>query len=232
MLSANRSEAPERPGSVGGQPARRRTLRQAGRRNVARLLDAALTVFAEQGYHAARVDDICRVADVAHGTFYLYFASKEDVFRSLLDDVVVEIRELAGELPEIEPGTAGRDALRGWLGRFHDLYERYLPVIQTWNEANLADPALARLGARVLRAFVDRLVERIAEQDAPAPAHPEVAALAMVAMVERATAYTLGGVVRADREVLLDTLADILYPGLFLQRGEDLVITDDERSDP
>jgi AcrR family transcriptional regulator len=206
--------------TLGGQPARERTLRKAGRRNVARLLDAALIVFREQGYHAARVDDICRVADVSHGTFYLYFASKEDLFRSHLDDVVTEMRELASDLQQIDPGAAGRDALRDWLERFYELYERYLPVLQAWNEALSSDPELARLGARVLRVFVGRLAERVTEQDPAGIPHPDVAAIAMIAMVERATAYTLGGVVRADREVLLDTLADILHGGLFRQRRD------------
>jgi hypothetical protein len=154
------------------------------------------------------------------------------VFRSLLDDVVIEMRDLAGELPPMEPGPAGRDALRDWLGRFYDLYERYQPVIQTWNDANPSDPALARLGAKVLRGFVETLVARVAEEDRVAPAHPDVAAMAMVAMVERATAYALGGVVRTDREVLLDTLADILYAGLFVQPRPAVTAPDSERGDP
>jgi AcrR family transcriptional regulator len=203
--------------TLGGQPARERKLRTAGRRNVARLLDAALSVFAEHGYHAARVDDVCTLACVSHGTFYRYFASKEDVFRALLDDVVREMRELAGDLPQVDPGMAGREALRAWVGRFYDLYQRYLPVIQAWNEALPSDPDLARTGARVLRAFVARLGERVKEQNSAPVAHPEVAAVAMIAMLERATAYALGGIVRTDREVLLETLTEILHAGLFRQ---------------
>lgn len=206
----------ERARTRGGQPARERKLRTAGRRNVAKLLDAALVVFREQGYHGTRVDDICRVADVSHGTFYRYFASKDDLFRSHLDDVVTEMRELAGGLPRVDPGIAGRDALRGWVEAFYELYERYLPVIQAWNETLAHDRELARLGARVLRVFIARLAERISEQDQAAVPHPEIAAGAMIAMLERATTYSLGGLVRVNRDQLLDTLTEILHAGLFL----------------
>ena len=190
-------------------------LRSAGRRNVARLLDVSLGVFAERGFHATRVDDICERAEVSHGTFYRYFASKDDLFRVLVDEVVGEMRELAGALPRVGPGAGGRRALRAWLEEFYNLYARYLPVIRAWNEANAADPELARLGARVLREFIDRLLVRVAEQfDVPPPA-ARTAALAMVAMVERSTTFALGDLVRTDREQLLDTLAEILHVGLF-----------------
>lgn len=210
-VSAPRGEARAR----GGQPAQGRRLRSAGKRNVAKLLDAALVVFADRGFHAARVDDVCDEAEVSHGTFYLYFASKEDLFRTLVDDVVTEMRELAGELPPIDAGASGYRALRGWLAEFHDLYARYLPIIQAWNEANAAEEDLARLGARVLRSFIDRLVERVEENDPVPVQDPRIAALAMVSMVERSTTYALVGLVRVERDDLLDQLAGILHVGLF-----------------
>jgi AcrR family transcriptional regulator len=199
----------------GGKPAQDRQLRAAGRRNVANLLDAALVVFAERGYHQARVDDVCAEADVSHGTFYLYFASKEDLFSTLVDEVVEEMRDLAGRLPAITSGAAGRKALRSWLEEFHDLYARYFPVLQAWNEANASDPALAQLGARVLRGFVDRLVERVEENHTGPVDGVATGALIMVAMVERSLTFALGGLVRIEREELLDQLTGILHVGLF-----------------
>ena len=48
------------------------------------LLEAALEVFAEKGFNAARVDDIAERAGVSKGTLYLYFDTKEAIFRSLV----------------------------------------------------------------------------------------------------------------------------------------------------
>ncbi|MEZ5136555.1 MAG: helix-turn-helix domain-containing protein [Acidimicrobiales bacterium] len=60
-----------------------RELRRQGRKTMAKLLEAGMTVLAERGYHAARVDDVVRTADVSHGTFYLYFSNKEELFQAL-----------------------------------------------------------------------------------------------------------------------------------------------------
>jgi AcrR family transcriptional regulator len=52
------------------------------------ILDAALTVFAEKGFAAARMEDIARVAGVTKGTIYLYFSGKEAVFKALVRESV------------------------------------------------------------------------------------------------------------------------------------------------
>jgi AcrR family transcriptional regulator len=57
------------------------------RRKAARpqeILDAALAVFAEKGFAAARMEDISRRAGVTKGTIYIYFDSKEALFKALV----------------------------------------------------------------------------------------------------------------------------------------------------
>jgi AcrR family transcriptional regulator len=63
------------------KPAKSWTRRKQAR--PAEILDAALTVFAEKGFAAARMEDIAARAGVTKGTIYLYFPSKEEVFKSL-----------------------------------------------------------------------------------------------------------------------------------------------------
>src|SRR5881396_1218019 len=93
--------------ATGGAPAQERELRAQGRKTMRKLLDAGMTVFERRGYHAARVDDIVKVARTSHGTFYLYFANKADLFRALLGDVATELSELSSSLGDIGPGPDG-----------------------------------------------------------------------------------------------------------------------------
>jgi AcrR family transcriptional regulator len=179
------------------------------------LLEAAIEVFDQRGYHAARVDDIVERARTSHGTFYLYFSSKEDLFRALVADVTEEMRQLAESLPPIGSKRADREELWRWLDRFYAIYEHYHPVIRAWTEANAQNPEMARTGALVLRRFVRQLERRVRELE-PAPGiDPAAAALAMVSMLERVSFYSVVRMVPVEREQLLDTLAGILHVGMF-----------------
>ena len=59
-----------------------------GRRTRQRLLAAARVVFERDGFLNARVADIAAEAGVSHGTFYTYFDSKTEIFRSVMADVM------------------------------------------------------------------------------------------------------------------------------------------------
>jgi AcrR family transcriptional regulator len=52
---------------------------------------AAVTVFDERGYHAARIEDLANEAKLGKGTFYLYFDSKEELFLAMIDRFFAEI---------------------------------------------------------------------------------------------------------------------------------------------
>ncbi|HEX2738210.1 MAG TPA: TetR/AcrR family transcriptional regulator [Acidimicrobiia bacterium] len=203
-------------GQVGGHagtPAQGRELRARGRRTLRKLLDAGIEVFARRGYHAARVDDIVKVAKTSHGTFYLYFANKEDLFRALAVDVTHEMAAVAADLPPLEPGADGRASLRAWLEQFADLYEHYGPVIRAWTEAEIGDSDFGRLGNDVLTGFARALADRIRELDR-ADIDPDVAALALVAMIERFNYYVLARQVQVSRDAMLDTLTRVVHAGL------------------
>src|ERR1051325_7602418 len=57
-----------------------------------RLLEAAEAVFAELGYHEASIVKITEAAGIAQGTFYLYFASKQEIFEELVRDLNRRVR--------------------------------------------------------------------------------------------------------------------------------------------
>ena len=56
-----------------------------------RILDAAIKVFAERGFHSATVAEIAKAAGVADGTIYLYFKGKDDLLLRLFDEKMTEL---------------------------------------------------------------------------------------------------------------------------------------------
>lgn len=191
-----------------------RELRARGQRTMRQLLDAGVEVFATKGYFAARVDDIVKLARTSHGTFYLYFANKEDLFRALAAEVADEMQTLAESLGPLEPGPVGEATLREWIARFADVYGHYGPVIRAWTEAEMGSHEFGRLGNDVLTHFTRVLTVRIGEA-APPDLDPVIAAVALVAMFERLNYYALAGKVRAERGDIVETLALVTQRALF-----------------
>jgi AcrR family transcriptional regulator len=177
------------------------------------LLDAGAEIFAERGYHAARVDDVVKLANTSHGTFYLYFASKEDLFHALAADVAAQFVTVAEALPPISADATGYRALRSWLDDFADLYERYAPVIRAWTEAEIGGNEVGRLGTDLMAELARALSLRI--RAVVRDVNPQIAALALVAMIERLNYYVLTEQVRIKRTAMLDTLATVTHAGVF-----------------
>lgn len=103
--------------STDGRSARAEKLREERR---AQILEAALRVFADQGYHAASISDIVKAAGVARGTFYLYFDGKQQIFLQLLDDLLETFRSSVKGV-DIDKGSAVMaDQLVGTVVRILD----------------------------------------------------------------------------------------------------------------
>lgn len=184
---------------------------------MAKLLDAGMRVLAERGYHAARVDDVVRVADVSHGTFYLYFANKEDLFRALAMQCAEEMTALAGDLGDVAPDAKGERELRRWLAEFVATYRKYGVVIRAWMEDQVASRELSRLGAKTFNAIARSLVEsagRVGARDRP-PQQAELRGAALLAMIERATYFHTSRDLPFSDDEFVETLAAVAHRGFF-----------------
>lgn len=208
---AGNGERPPAPGRAGA-PARQRELRARGQRTMRKLLDAGIHVFATRGYHAARVDDIVKAAQTSHGTFYLYFSNKEDLFQALVADVADELATLRGSLGPVTPDEKGLAELEAWLDRFASLYEHYGPIIRTWTEAEVGGSDVGRLGTDVVGELASALAEA---SGGPTDVDPAIATMALVAMIERLNYFVLSGQVAATRDQMVTTLAGVVHRALF-----------------
>jgi AcrR family transcriptional regulator len=119
-----------------------------GRRAQQRILDAALQVFAEVGYHRCGVSRITEVAGCSRASFYQYFSSREDVFRHLAGQVARQLTASAEALDPITPDQPGWTTLRDWIERHAAIYERYEPVFRVFQSAAASDDVVATGSAR------------------------------------------------------------------------------------
>lgn len=197
-----------------GTQAQGRELRARGKKTMRKLLDAGIEVFGKRGYHSARVDDIVKAARTSHGTFYLYFSNKEDLFQALVADVAEEIGVVTASLGAITPDPAGRAELRGWLDRFSEMYAHYGPIIRTWTEAEIGTSEAGRMGTDVLGDLAAGLGSHIIDPAARG-IDPTIASLAIIAMVERLNYFMISGQRATDRDTMLDALTDITFNALF-----------------
>ncbi|HEX9765926.1 MAG TPA: hypothetical protein VGA36_04125, partial [Nitriliruptorales bacterium] len=110
----------------------------------------------------------------------------------------------------------GRAELREWLGRFASLYEHYGPVIRAWAEvAETVNPAFAERGVEILGNFTVNLAKRIEKASTNGSLDPNLAAVSLVAMLERIFYFVFSRQVDFDLDALLDTLASIAHVGVF-----------------
>jgi AcrR family transcriptional regulator len=88
-----------------------RQLTARGERTRRKLLEAAERIFAELGYHDASIVKITEAAGVGQGTFYLYFASKKEIFDELVLDLNARVRAAMTEAAAQGASRAERELL-------------------------------------------------------------------------------------------------------------------------
>jgi AcrR family transcriptional regulator len=84
------------------------------------IVDAALAIFAEKGFAAARLDDIAARAGVSKGALYLYYETKEDIFHAVVRQAVA---------PNIAPIRAAIESFPGSFGQFIAVFAEMIPQV-------------------------------------------------------------------------------------------------------
>ena len=189
-----------------------------GQRTQQRIVDAALRVFGEEGYHQCGVARITELAGCSRASFYQYFSGKEDVFRHLTGQVARQLSASTEALGLVTADAEGWRSIRGWVARYADVFERYQPVFVVFQTAAESDAAIAggsaRLGQRHVAAFRSRLT---ATTLPPRQLDPVISLLQ--GAVPRT--FDVAGVLREaspsayPRERVEDAVADVVHRTLF-----------------
>ena len=206
-----------RPSLGGGEPAKGRQLRRQGRETVGKLLEAGLAEFDERGYQAVSVDDVVRRAKTSHGTFYLYFSNKDDLFKTLLRDTLHDMEVITDDFPVVTCNEAGRDALRNWVRKFCDTYAAHAAVIRVLSQAEFGEEVYSdglRLSFRMAEVVTQGLTAATAAghgtPDGGSSQRAQLTAMALLLMLERVN-YLLGAEVQLPRDEMVDIVTGIFY---------------------
>jgi AcrR family transcriptional regulator len=126
------------------------------------ILDAALKLFSQYGYRRTSIDDIAREAEIAKGTVYLSFKSKEEIFRALCEclierseDGVRAARAAGGPIDERLIGAL--DAKFGFL--FETVYRSPHAAELMDSKNRLSADIFARAGRRYMKELREMIEE-------------------------------------------------------------------------
>jgi AcrR family transcriptional regulator len=201
-----------RPSLGGGTPAQDRELRAQGRETVRKLLEAGTIEFEERGFNGVRVDDVVKRAGISHGTFYLYFANKEDLFKALLRDALHDMESVTGDFPVVTGDETGLRLLRAWVRKFSGAYAAHGTVLRTLSSAN-AQMAMFTDGLQLFASLTEAMTTGMTAAAAAAGHHQENAeltAFACIMMLERVN-FVMTTEVELPEELMADKIADILF---------------------
>jgi AcrR family transcriptional regulator len=150
------------------------------------IVEAAMALFAERGYHATTIADIATAASVAPRTFFTYFPSKEAVVFHNLDR---DLDSLASALRDRLPGETAFDALRRWIDAMFEQWTTEEDEALLRKRLCREDEGLANFQGGIFARIQELLLEAIADdlgepQDALRPRLVTAAAIAALTSLE------------------------------------------------
>jgi AcrR family transcriptional regulator len=187
---------------------------------------AALGVFAEKGFAAARLDEIARRAGVSKGTLYLYFEDKEDLFRAVVRDTV------APNIEAVREAVLGADlpfamVVRMFLARFAEVAGRVpvgavakMVIGESRNFPELAKVWHDQVASRAL-AMLSGLIETAQAKGEVRAGDPRLHAFSLMGpmlmgVLWRETLQPVGGAA-LDLEALAKQHAETVLAGLLVE---------------
>jgi AcrR family transcriptional regulator len=147
-----------------------------------RLLEAAESVFAELGYHEASIVKITEAAGIAQGTFYLYFASKQEIFEELVRDLNRRVRHAMAAGSE-RGRTRAEAELLGFRGYF-EFAAQHGALYRIIRQAEFVSPQTLHDHYEAIASGYVAALESAMDRGEVARMDPEVLAWALMGMGE------------------------------------------------
>jgi len=195
------------------------------------LLDAALDLFVEKGFAATRAEEVAARAGVSKGTLFLYFQSKEELFKAVIsENIAGRFTEWNAEFDTFDGSSADmlRYAMTMWWERIGAtrasgitkliMSEAHnFPEVTAYYQSEVIQPGQALI-RRILQRGVDRGEFVVADMDHAG--YSVIAAMVFLVMAK----HSLGACVPAGRPLdparYIESQAGIILGGLMVRGGK------------
>lgn len=174
-----------------------------GTRRQREILDAARAVFEGKGFQAATISDIAEAAGVSRPTFYVYYASKAEVFRALAEQIMDRFRT-AQQLPGGEAVPVA-EVIHATMVATFDQTVDHLRILSVLDHQALVDPRIGEMWSPLRQRAIDRTAAYLRRQTelghiSPGP-DPEVLALTGRGMLDLFAPLVVSGVETRERAI-------------------------------
>jgi len=170
----------------------------------------AAKLFATRPFHDVRLDDVAAAAQVGKGTLYIYFKSKEDLYRSLIHDGVMQIMDQLRQsiTNDLSPADALEKTIRLMVAfaYAHPYLFELMRAIDPFKGHESLLPA-----RRQLTGFIEQVLRRGTDQKSWTDPHPQLTAVFIPGLIRSAILY---GPKDINEKALADQILRLLRHGL------------------
>ncbi len=217
---------------IGAKPDEGHAKRERRKENrPAELLDAALDLFVEKGFAATRAEEVAARAGVSKGTLFLYFPSKEELFKAVVrENISGRFKEWEQEFHTFEGTTIEmvRYCMRIWWERIGATRASGITKLIISEARNFPDIAafyqqeVIRPGTELVRAMLQRGVDRgeFRPLDMEYAVFGIIAPMIFLIMMKHSLGVCLPHDYALDPERYLASQLELLLRGLQVREGE------------
>ena len=176
------------------------------------LLDVALAVFAERGFHPTSMNDLAEAAGVTKPVLYQHFGSKRELYLELLDDVGTRLR-VAIDKATSEATTGREQVERGFVAYFRFVAEHQSAFQVLFGGGTRRDEEFAGYARRVEETIADAVAALI-EIEGLGDADRRLLAHGIVGLAEGTSRHWLRNHATGDPDELAARVAELAWAGL------------------
>ncbi|TMV52752.1 TetR/AcrR family transcriptional regulator [Paenibacillus mesophilus] len=188
-----------------------------------KVLEAAVELFAEKGYHQASMDDIALRANVAKGTLYYHFTGKSQLFRTIVSDGLQRIKVRIEA--DLNAGLALEEQIKRVIGHNLDLFTEssglahivFHELTNGIEEEVLAE--LKRMREEYVR-FIAGILEEGQKLGIVRLMNSTLAAAGLLGLLDSCCDYFLSNNRQISRDVIENFIYTTVTSGLFIGREQ------------